>query len=234
VVWGCAALGCGEWVGVARQPDLVRAYAAVVTDLDARPITLTVPGRGLRDDRFVLTGREFEFFVEDLSADAAKVALLPELIAAARWRDTTALAAMVGEQTARMDEQQLFGRAAVHCRDKKRYHQRRRDYDRGYILQQLPDVCTSWAPLGPVRRIPRNTPVPFLMLVGELDPGTPSENAFLAQERLGTNAHVMTFPAGSHVVGAYGCTRAITEAFFRDPRAPVREACGGRLRKVMK
>lgn len=211
-----------------RFPNLAESFRRAVAELDARPLALTVPGYEFEGDRFMLNGREFEYFIDGRLLSTADAARVPYLIGSALTRDAASLSGMVGEAIRGMDEQDVFARLAVHCRDKARYH-RPRPTVRGYVLGQLPDVCRHWSALGPVRRVPDNTSIPTLLLQGELDTTTPSRNAEIVVERLGPKARLLLFPSVGHTVGINpGCEQQLVISFFRRPEAPLPTARGAR------
>ena len=216
----------------ATTPDLPdifrRAVARLGRDAPSVPLpsSLQVPG-----DRVRLTPSLFEEIVGRLVYYPPSFAGLPHLIAATGAGDFgpagAALATLLG-QVERNGHEGPF--IAVECRDRPRW----RDpvgpdaspLDIGLIA---PGVCAAWSAPGPEPEVPRNTPVPTLILAGQFDPNITPEQSRRVGDWLGPAARWVLFAGLGHSVRHFSpCAQTIVAAFVDDPHRALDVTCAPR------
>ena len=208
-----AALDCRR-----RYPDLRELYRRTVAELDRDNLIVPAPGLGLPGDRLFLSGGEFQAMVFDMMYRRGSIALIPEFIVAASERRPQPFRAGFGMLVAQIDDLgNLFGYAAVECRDRARYRGRSAYVPvSGFELIELYGVCDEWSPAGPAPRVPSETATPILLVSGELDPITPSAQADAVAAVLGPSARGVLFDGYGHasIRRAHACGMSTARRFF--------------------
>ena len=216
----------------AATPDLPGAYRQAIARLDheapplALPPTLKVVGNSVR-----LTPSLFEEVVGRLVYYPPSHAGLPRLITATRDGDLRPVGAAL---TALLEGVERNGHegpfVAVECRDRPRWREPpgpdASPLDLGLIP---PGVCTAWSSPGPEPEVPRDTPVPTLVLAGQFDPNiTPGESRRVA-DRLGPRARWVEFTGVGHSVRHFStCAQRMVAAFIDAPDATLDTACAAK------
>ena len=99
---------------------------------------------------------------------------------------------------------------------------------REWILErELSAPCADWPTMpGPIQETTRvASAIPTVLLVGALDPATPTGYAEFAAATL-ARADLVKFPAAGHgVLGNDACAATLVEAFLDHPETPLSTAC---------
>ena len=104
--------------------------------------------------------------------------------------------------------------------------QHRRFAGFAYQLEEMA-VCEHWAngPADPSLKEPIKSPIPTLVLSGEVDPITPTEFAEVAVSRL-DNGHLTTVLGRGHsLLTTSECAMKTAAAFLKKPTAAVKDKC---------
>jgi pimeloyl-ACP methyl ester carboxylesterase len=204
----------------ASYPDLAASYAQALSQLEQSPLTMLAPPplRQLGDE-IRLTALAFELLVTNLLYFPSGHRMLPRTIRTVRERRTTGLVPLLASLYAAATTESRALNAAVECRD--RPHLRAPPKESGGVDDRLQlSVCDDWVALGPPPVVPAASPVPTLILAGELDPVARPGTAKQVAERIGQAARVIEFAGVGHNVRQFSaCGERIAAAFIDEPGA---------------
>lgn len=199
----------------------MRARAQVArTPMVVRPFESPLAGEDFHLDR-----EHFDLIIASLMDSSRNFVQIPRLIQAIEKENLAVVSEVVRPVLAGLSTMNVFGRPAFHCVERPQYHLDQSIYPGGRIVQMI-DVCPKWSSAGSEIRVPRDTRIPVLLLTGEMDAGTPPAHAVTAQAIMGGSAQVVIAPKQSHLAYARSaCIRAITHAFFANPKSRVDDEC---------
>lgn len=208
-----------------RFPDLVGAVALASASLAERPITLGAMPTTVTAERFVLAPDTLDWVVSNWLGSSDSAASIPRLLGAVAARDVAALDAMIAPTLAGYARSSIFGRASFHCPDRPQF--RRSPFPlRPSTIGGLVGVCANWSPLREPIRVPKNSPVPVLILPGEFDPTTPAYLGKDLHRILGARSQLVVVPGESHMPYLRNeCALQIVHAFAEQPLRPVDRTC---------
>ncbi len=236
---------CAQDAGcAAAYPDLDARFFAAVADLDASPLPLPSFGTSLRGS----------WLVDDLYASlrlANRHRDLPLLIDGAARRDVARVEAFYAKYPSllQVDPDQVGADAngmnrSVTCSDRWQYVTPR-DVDaalsplppaiasriRGFDIEYNLASCAEWPAAAPDAALqePVRSPVPTLLLAGDLDPRSPPALADLTAAHLPA-AFVRTVAWGGHGVSIDPCVLRWILGFLGNPTVPPQGACGSPIR----
>lgn len=211
--WCATSPGCG-----AAGLDLSALYRAAVIRL----------GREARGEALHLTPSLFEAVIGRLVYYPSFYAALPQLVAAAARGSLGPVAGAMGRllDGARRDGNEgAF--VAVECRDRPRWREPAAEGASPLDLALLPPgVCAAWSAPGPEPEVPRDSPVPTLVLAGQFDPNIRPVQSRRVAEFLGRSARWLLFAGIGHNVRHFSpCAERLVAAFIDAPDRAVDGTC---------
>ena len=210
----------------AAYPDLAAAYRDAVRTLDAAPLPVPMP-EGLGISVFHLRAELFRLIVNRALYSRQAMAVLPAFIEAARSRNPAATRTLIAGTVRGYLSLSVGGMAAVECRDRPSWRAAAPDDDMDPPVSAfVTGVCADWSPLGPPPLVAANTPVPTLVLAGQVDPITPPPFARQAAAAMGAAARVVEFPHVGHgVQQATACGERVVSVFIQTPTSTIDASC---------
>lgn len=230
----------------AMLPDLTGTLAAAVTDLDARPRTVTVTTGDSPPVEVMVDGYKLTFLVNSAALYAGGLVEVPAIIAAAARGDVARAAQWFARATqptstpsagAGLTYGVFCGEGLAHTSPEAMFDAAEKALPRypDAVLRLTPQMpwmvgdCAAWD-VGTVpdrAGHPAHSTVPVLLLSGGLDGVTPPGNAALAATTL-PNAVALTFPESGHgVLTQSDCGPAAVTGFLDDPSTTYRPPCLG-------
>ena len=225
-----------------NYPDLERSLFKTIAWLDTRPLPVTVPDP--RDGKPIKVRVSGQTLVElsryALAFDDARY-VVPYFLDGVALIDPSVLEPMMANMVESslglglgdFSEGKYF---SIECNeeipfnDKERVAkdaaQHRRFAGFAYQLEEMA-VCEHWAngPADPSLKEPIKSPIPTLVLSGEVDPITPTEFAEVAVSRL-DNGHLTTVLGRGHsLLTTSECAMKTAAAFLKKPTAAVKDKC---------
>jgi pimeloyl-ACP methyl ester carboxylesterase len=225
-----------------NYPELERSLFKTIAWLDTRPLPVTVPDpRDGTPIKVRVTGQTLiELTRYSLAFSDARYAL-PTFLDGISLIDPSVLEPMMagmvesslGLGLGDFSEGKYF---AVECNEEIPFNDAERvreDASRhrrfagfAYQLEEMA-VCEHWAngPADPALKAPIESPIPTLVLSGELDPITPTEFAEVTASRL-SNGHLLTVAGRGHsLLTNSACAIEAAAAFLKKPGAKLKDEC---------
>lgn len=226
----------------AAYPDLEQMLIATVTDLNANPMTLTLP----TGQQIAYTGDDVVRFVYESLYEIDRVPILPGRIAAAFNRDAQSYANFGRDQLPPATERHVAidGHSeglfiSVICTEEIPFVTLQQAEEAAAALppalveglfrsvRQEYATCDSWqlTPAPPIETQAVYSDVPTLLFSGGFDPITPPHWAESATTTL-TRSYAFVFPYLAHgALGLHPCPTQIAHDFINDPHTPPDSTC---------
>ena len=245
-----AAPSCHDAVG-----DLKAELAALEAELAAHPVRLRLDDAELAPGgTVVVNAADLRFLVGELMASGASRAVLPAMIHAWRQGKTDSLAPLFRFLALTLQSHDVGKYYAVQCTEEMPFSALRLGAARGagtpgvpgagasgsplgaIVLptafhDAAPAVCADWnlPPADPRENEAVSSPIPTLLLAGELDPRAPPAFAERALPHL-THGALVQVPGAAHHTLDDGCVSELVAAFLADPAQPPDASCLGHRR----
>lgn len=221
-----------------RYADLSGVFTQLLEQLRKQPLDLTLR-HPLRDEALVvkLTDERLLYTLFDALYSWDSLARIPEVIYALRAGDTAPLMPLLQDHVQTLLDDSFSDAVflSVECHETPPYTdtdyarelQRHARIARYLLPKEIPDICTQW-PSGHASADffePINSPLPTLILAGELDPITPVEWAVETKQHY-PNGYLQIFPGIGHsVISNDACAAQLTRAFLDQPQHTPRPDC---------
>lgn len=225
-----------------RYPDLESSFAALVDELDARPVPVEIVdasiGERVEDE---LDGAGLVGFVFQALYSTELAAHLPELIDGVAAGETGTVGVLLGALIQQTDQVSIGMQLAVQCREELAFgdpgsvESAAEDQPLvGRFFEGSPtlgpgvfDVCETWeaGAAAEVENEAVRSDVPTLVLAGSLDPITPPAWGRTVADHL-ESATVVELPATGHgVLASRECALAVGLEFLDDPGGAPNTTC---------
>jgi pimeloyl-ACP methyl ester carboxylesterase len=235
----------------AAFPDLENTLFDLVRQLDAEPLIVSAedPDTG-EEITVVVTGERLLIGLQSALYDAELIPVLPLVISLTAAGNTGLLAAAAADVLSGPLNAEGMG-MSVECSEEAPFitpdllaqgaagvHVEIQAIADDFIVRETLDVCSFWEAASPPsdENDPVSSPIPTLVLAGQLDPITPPRYGLDVAGRL-SQAQYFEFAGFGHaVLGTASaesarprCAVQIVEAFLTDPTAPVDGGCTAAL-----
>lgn len=210
-----------------EYPDLAATFKGAQAALEKKPVAVRLPSNlGIPGNQVILNRADLEWILLHMLYHRGRHGQIPGFLAAAHRGDAGALQPAVQQHVVEWMSRptSMLTYAAVMCRDTEERDPIVASF--GFQLLELGDFCLQWSEPGQAPELPRQAPVPTLVLSGENDPVTPPNFARLVVQELGSLARWIRFPQVGHGVTAQSpCARELMFAFLERPSGPLDASC---------
>ncbi|MCG8353523.1 MAG: alpha/beta hydrolase [Chloroflexales bacterium] len=221
----------------AAYPNLDVSYDAMVTQLNAAPPAIPIINleTGEEIDYIPITGNDVVSLIFEFFYSTQAIPVIPFLIAETAAGNYEPLSLLVSSLLASGGGAggiNIGMQFAVQCNEDATFAEpidfiAARDANRRtstlafnvLFNEAILDICDAWGLTNnyPAENQPVRSDVPSLIITGEFDPVTPTQNAALTAKTLGRN-YVIAYPHGGHSPSVSSpCLAQATAAFFNDP-----------------
>jgi pimeloyl-ACP methyl ester carboxylesterase len=211
----------------AAHPDLAATFEEAMTGLAKAPLSIALPpGSGIAS--LELGPSAFKIIVNQALYYRPLVATLPQVIEAARDRDSAALQPLIGHLAQQILTGSQGDSIAVECRDRPSLQAQDGlgDLLGSPSTSESPSACRYWSEPGDPPVIAHATSVPSLLLSGADDPGTPPAFARGAAAAMGRAARLVEIPHVGHDVEEMSpCGAGLVTEFINHPPTPIDKSC---------